>query len=78
MNSHCPCSSAHRIQPTLMYSGLPIRYTLNRVITIPFTCGNILCAATEEMKSDHERMGVARGVKGEKARQCCAEAVCLL
>lgn len=56
----------------------PIRVTLNSVITSPFTCCYILSAETEEMKSDHERMGVARGVKGEKARQCCAEAVCLL
>lgn len=88
MNSHCPCSSAHcaNLQYTANLDVLrgqsictfPIRYTLNRVITSPFTCGNILYAETEEMKSDHERMGVARGVKGEKARQCCAEAMCLL
>lgn len=30
------------------------------------------------MNSDHERMGVARGLKGEKERYCCDEAGCLL
>lgn len=57
---------------------IPVKYTLNRVITSAFTCGGILQADVEEMRSDQERMGVARGVKGEKARQCCVEAVCLL
>lgn len=88
MNSHCPCGSPH--SASLQYTAnldllwgqsickLPIRHTLNRVITSPFTCGNIPCTETEEMKSDHERMGVARRVKGEMARQCYAEAVCLL
>lgn len=76
MKSHWQCSFAYcaNLQRTAnldilwgqQICKLPIRWSQNRVLTSPFTCGKILCAETEEMKSDHERLGVARGVKGEK------------